>query len=507
MIGRNEKWAAYAFLGAAVSIPVIVGLIFLKQEYKKIAELNIFDKIRTVKPDQHGIATLLASTLPGIIPKISLVTNPNHIVQIFRFNSEIATRSRPLRIFGDLVGAESILLMNNIEAKPLREKLIRWLQGEARLKKVGTEILHILQEEYLKDINHRTKDLQRFCTCFTMDVFCRTILGYRLKYSNSASLLSDCVNEIFKVSVDPMALFGLKKTGKILKEKLKTMFEEHLELRVDTKGFVHELIDTQGINPYTLTGKEIIYSQASTLLIAGHETTALVLQFALRLLALSENREILDKLRGELRAKISPDFSGFNSGDVPYLRQFIKEILRLYPPTAFFPRGIEKDLLLLDKNVGESEYEKEVLCFNLNPQKYTNPASIKISKGEILIASPYIIQRLESLWGMDAKEFKPERFNNSDEQRLITGKDTSELKFFPFGIGPRHCVGWQFSVREIELFLAAFILTCNFSIDCHVPDGLMELEAVATLRPKNSASITLQPCVHSIPSEEISLVR
>jgi cytochrome P450 len=162
-----------------------------------------------------------------------------------------------------------------------------------------------------------------------------------------------------------------------------------------------------------------IRDELVTLYIAGHETTALLLSWTWVLLA--QEPESTAALQAELAAILndrSPNFA-----DLPHLPitgAIIKEALRLYPPAWFISREAPAGLSVQ----GETIAPGSILCF-----------------------FPYTIQR-DSRWYDDPQTFNPTRWLDGLEQSLPKGA------YFPFGLGPRICIGNGFAQMEAQLILA-----------------------------------------------------
>jgi cytochrome P450 len=192
-----------------------------------------------------------------------------------------------------------------------------------------------------------------------------------------------------------------------------------------------------------------------TLFLAGHATTANALTWASYLL--STHVAIERRLRAEvdetLQGRIPTD------SDLPnltYTRMVIDETLRLYPPAWITNRrGIEAD----------------TVC------GYRIPADATVS------ISPYVTHRDPTLWqnpeGFDPDRFAPER---SDAR--------PHYAYFPFGGGPRQCIGKGFALIEATLVLA--LLAQRYELHL-VPGRRVETEAMATLRPRHGMWMTAHP--------------
>jgi cytochrome P450 len=158
--------------------------------------------------------------------------------------------------------------------------------------------------------------------------------------------------------------------------------------------------------------------EAMTLVIAGHETTASVLNWTWYLL--STHPEVEAKLSAELNTLPAGDFIVLDAlPDFVYTRQVIEEALRSYPPLWLMTRKAVKD-----DQIGD----------------YFVPAGTEI------YISPYLIQRHPDLWEAPDR-FDPDRFSANQSQ------DRHRLTMCPFGAGPRNCIGEFLARIEMQIHL------------------------------------------------------
>ena len=197
-----------------------------------------------------------------------------------------------------------------------------------------------------------------------------------------------------------------------------------------------------------------VRDEVMTIFLAGHETTANAMTWTWYLL--SENPEVEAKLHEELDAVLGGRRPTVE--DVPSLRyteMVLAEAMRLYPPAWAIGR-----LALKDHDLGE----------------YTIPAKA------LVLLSPYVTQR-------DARFFEqPERF---DPGRWTPGARESrpQFSYFPFGGGPRRCIGEGFAWMEGILLIATLARRWRMRL---VPDHRVEPLAVITLRAKHGMRMTLE---------------
>jgi len=155
-------------------------------------------------------------------------------------------------------------------------------------------------------------------------------------------------------------------------------------------------------------------------LVAGHTTTASALAWTWYVL--SERSDVRAQLEEECRTLFGGRAPGVEMlPRLDYTRRVIEEVLRLYPPTWLTARmPVEDDTLA----------------------GYTIPA------GAIVLLSPYVTHRHPAVW--EAPEvFDPDRFTPARAAARPT------LAYFPFGGGPRHCIGSAFATTEMQLIVAA----------------------------------------------------
>ena len=164
--------------------------------------------------------------------------------------------------------------------------------------------------------------------------------------------------------------------------------------------------------------------QLVTFLFAGHETTATALTYAVWLVA--GHPRVGERLREELDAVL--DGSDPTFADVPrlsYTEAVVEEALRLYPPvTALYREAVAP----------------------------TTVGGYRVDPGEVLQLSTYHVHR-DDRWWTAPTTFRPERWLD-DAAFGRDAADRPEYAFFPFGGGPRHCIGMRFARLELRLALA-----------------------------------------------------
>ncbi|KAF8953061.1 cytochrome P450 [Flammula alnicola] len=209
---------------------------------------------------------------------------------------------------------------------------------------------------------------------------------------------------------------------------------------------------------------EDVLAQVPTFLIAGHETTSNATTWAL--FALTQNLEAQTKLRDEL-LQVGTENPGMDElNALPYLDAVIRETLRLHAPVSATTRvAVQDDILPLSEPITD---------------KYGNKLdAIKIKKGETVLIPILAMNRAKSIWGEDALEFKPERWEKTPEAATtIPGVWGNMMSFLG---GPRACIGYRFSLVEMKALL--FTLIRAFEFELAVPASDIIKNAFAVQRP------------------------
>ncbi len=203
-----------------------------------------------------------------------------------------------------------------------------------------------------------------------------------------------------------------------------------------------------------MTDREI-RDEVMTLLVAGHESVALTLTWSLYLA--SRHGTIERRLHGELDAALGGRLPGF--ADLPklaYASMFLKESMRLYPAFWMFTRTP-----LEDDEIGGH----------------------RIPADSVLVLSSYVTHRHRGFWrnpeGVDPERFAPE---NAAER--------PPFAYFPFGGGPRQCVGSR--LAEMQTLVVLATIAQRYSLHL-LPGHPVEPQATLSLRPRHGVRMTLEP--------------
>jgi len=191
-----------------------------------------------------------------------------------------------------------------------------------------------------------------------------------------------------------------------------------------------------------------------TLLLAGHETTALALTWGIYLLA--QSLEAQEKLGTELDDVLGGRLPGAaNVPQLTYTDRVVKEALRLYPPAWMVVR--------------------------LAAEKCTM-GDYRIPRRTSVLASPWVMHRNPRFYE-NPERFDPDRWTESFQKNL------PRFAYFPFGGGPRMCIGAGFAAMEAVLLLAVLAQRFSFRL-ADLSEEIKPLPSI-TLRPASPVRVTL----------------
>ncbi len=222
--------------------------------------------------------------------------------------------------------------------------------------------------------------------------------------------------------------------------------------RGDHDDLLAMLIAAQDPDTGTGMSDRQLRDEVMTLLVAGHETVASALAWTWYLLATHPAAE------ARLQAEVDALGGGAAAGPakLAYTRMAFEEALRLYPPAWIITRRS-----LADDEIGP----------------YTIPA------GALVVLSPYTVQRDPAFW-QEPERYDPERFS----AERSTGRP--RFAYFPFGGGPRLCIGNAFALLEAQVVLSEVASRYRLELlPCQSP----EVEAGVTLRPRDGLQMRIKP--------------
>ncbi|KAK9071511.1 hypothetical protein SSX86_010080 [Deinandra increscens subsp. villosa] len=257
----------------------------------------------------------------------------------------------------------------------------------------------------------------------------------------------------------------IKAIDKEVNQSIRRIIDNRLKEMKGGEGNYHDLLGTmlesnikeveQHQNTsHGMTINEVI-EECKLFYFAGQETTSSLLVWTLILL--SRHQEWQSRAREEVLNVLGEkdiDMDGLNHLKV--VNMIFYEVLRLYPPALFISRVVDKNITL---------------------------GGISLPSGVQILLPIMLIHYDEQLWGHDAKKFNPERFSQG-----ISKATKNQVIYFPFGSGPRICIGQNFALLEAKIALAMILQRFSFEFS---PSYIHAPTQILTLQPQYGAHLIL----------------
>jgi cytochrome P450 len=309
------------------------------------------------------------------------------------------------------------------------------------------------------------RDIAQEMMSLTLDIAVRTLFGTRLP--GESEKVGDALGFLMRYSIRkaraPISIPESWPTPNNKRAQRETAFLDSMiygiinERRAGTDSAAHNDLLAMLMGAMDEDGSQMtplqLRDEAMTLFLAGHETTAITLAWTWYLL--SENPAAAERLHEELRDVLggrAPDVS--DMARLPYLRAVVNEVLRLYPAAYIVARTS-----IAPFTIADYEFPEDTTA----------------------LMSQWVMHR-DARYFDDPLAFRPERWLDGLEDRLPNGV------YFPFGDGPRRCIGQNFALMELALATAAVAQKFKFTL---VPGHPIVPEPLVTLRPKHGVRMTI----------------
>jgi cytochrome P450 len=248
------------------------------------------------------------------------------------------------------------------------------------------------------------------------------------------------------------SLLQVRRAVRQLDEIVYGIIRQHRKTGGSSGDLLSMLLAAQDEDGSRMTDQQL-RDEAMTFLLAGHETTALSLSWIWFLL--NDHPEVEKKLHEELRTLLGgrmPETQDL--ARLTYTEKVVREAMRLYPPAWGVARTALKDCEI---------------------------AGFRIPAGANVVMSQWVMHRDPRFYS-DPEKFDPDRWSPENTQRL------PRFAYFPFGGGPRLCIGASFAMMEATLLLAA--IAQRFRIRLVPGHPVIPVPSI-TLRPKNGIRVVV----------------
>ncbi|MFY0545153.1 cytochrome P450 [Brevibacillus sp. H7] len=396
---------------------------------------------------------------------IYLLTNPEHIKEVLVVKHEHFRKAKGLQVAKVVVG-EGILTSEG--KKHLRQRrLMQPAFHRERIAAYGQTMVDLTLAMIEQWRDGEEIDVHDEMMKVTLAIITKTMFGKGLKegvdkigqaievglhyVSTKASSFID-----IPLSVPTRSNLKFREAAETLDKAIYAIIDERRRTgnteRTDLLGMLLAARDED--DGTGMTDKQV-RDEVMTIFLAGHETTANTMSWIWYLLATHPEAE--KKLQSELDEVLGGRTPTVE--DIPrlaYVNQIISEAMRLYPAAWAISREVVDEV-----DIGGQTFHP----------------------GETLMMSQYVMHRNPKYYD-NPDQFLPERFAGDLLKRIPS------FAYFPFGGGPRICIGNNFARMEAALLLAAIAQRCRLPLAN--PERPVEPEPLVTLRPKNGLPVRVE---------------
>jgi cytochrome P450 len=392
--------------------------------------------------------------------RIFVLNHPDAIEQVLRHQHRNFVKDSGTRMLSSFLGHG--LLTSEGELWRRQRRLAQPAFQVDQIQKYSEVMVSFTDRMLQSWHSAETRDIHPDMMRLTLEIVAQTLFSASVE--GKADVVGRAMEVIMEYFAGPMALVprllwlptpGNLRYRRALKELNQVIYDTIAARRAGREGndFLSRLLAARDEDGSQMSDEQL-RDEVVTLFLAGHETTALALSFTFYLLAQHPEAEarLARELEEELHGRLPV------AADVPRLRYtewVIKESMRLYPPAP----GIGREA------VNECEI-----------------AGYRIPKGAQIALMQWAVHR-DPRWYDVPDTFKPERWDNDLARRL------PRCAYFPFGDGPRICIGNQFAMMEAILILATVAQRFRLKL---APGFQLDLLPSITLRPRRGVKMIIE---------------
>jgi cytochrome P450 len=393
-----------------------------------------------------------------------LLSHPDDIERVLVTENRRFIKNYALIFLRPLLG--NGLLLNEGDSWLRQRRLIQPAFARPRVESYTPAMVEctarLLDEWHMGEVRDVVPAMMRL----TMNIAGRTLLG--IDVGDRFSEVADCLENVM---FDFLARFGaavplpywmptprnfrLKQTISRLDRILQQLIDERRSEGALGNDFLSILLSARDEEDGRGIPDRQIRDEVMTMFLAGHETTANALAWTCYLIA--QSPAVQQRLASEVRGVLGdrPPTAG-NIPQLVFCEQVIREAMRLYPPAYVIGRRPLEDITI---------------------GRHFIPA------GTNVLMSQWIVHR-DPRWFDEPHLFQPDRWADGSLARL------PKYAYFPFGGGPRVCIGNTFAMYEAPLVLA--MIMQRFRLKA-VTRGAVRIQPAVTLRPGQPIEVSLQP--------------
>lgn len=346
-------------------------------------------------------------TLTMAGPPMIIVSRPDHVARVFDSSPDDLLAGDANAIFGLALGPRNLLSLDGVEHDRIRRHVAEPFAFR-RVPAFADSIATVARRHVGGWPSERAVVLQDLMQRVALDVILDVLLG-----PTATGALRDAVLDL----VDRIAELGTRRRNSahdallnLARHRVRSLCSARVACSREGRARSNDLIDQLAPRIADAANDDVVLDQLVAFLIAGHETTATALTWAMcRIL---DDDALVAALRAEL--------SDVGGNATPLLDATILETLRLHPAFPVLPRTVTRPL--------------EIGPYRLHP-------------GDVVAPCSYLSHRHPAVWD-DPERFDPTRFID---------KRPAPAAFYPFGSGARRCLGMHFALLEMRIVLTVVL--------------------------------------------------
>jgi cytochrome P450 len=381
----------------------------------------------------------------GNFPKLVFLSHPQAIEAVFTANPSLFDSGRGNWILRSTLGDHSILLLDGDRHQRQRQLLLPPFHGE-RMKAYGQLICQITEEVTHQWQPGRSFAVRPFMQAISLQTILQAVFG--LRQGDRLQQLTQKMGKLIDYTTSRVGFaaaffpllqrdFGAWSPGGRfirLKEEIDQLLYAEIEdrrahLDPSRTDILSMLLLAKDADGQPMSNQEL-RDELITLLMAGHETTATALTWALYWI--HRLPDVKDKLLAELNSLEAP-FDPMTIARLPYLNAVCSETLRIYPIAFITELRITKAPI-------------QMMGYEFEPEAY-------------LVPCVYLAHQREEVYP-NPQQFRPERFLE---------RQFSPFEYFPFGGSHRRCIGAVFALFEMKLALATILSQYQLALSTDRP--------------------------------------
>ncbi len=313
-----------------------------------------------------------------------------------------------------------------------QRKLVAYAFTPSRIRRYADHMVDAADQVVDQWSHNQSVNVHRAMAALTMDVIGRTLFGTDLANDSSGILDAwESINDYYvEVLESPLPLprwwpsrrnLRFRQGVREIDTAIRNIIDERVAHAQDRGDLLSGLLlarDDEGGHMST----QQVRDECITMFIAGHETSGLALVHTLYLLA--QHPEVEKRVRHELRRVLGNRRARYEDvAALKYTEQVVKEAMRVLPPVWALVRKLTRDIRL---------------------------GGFPMPKGSTLLFSQWVTHRDPALF-VEPSFFDPERWSSERIHSI------PKFAYFPFGAGPRACIGNHFAMMELVLVIATIL--------------------------------------------------